>query len=175
MIGQETLQDLWRFNDDDLRANQQGRLSDRQFQAQTDELELMIRLSLIAVAVVFSICLIIILIVGEPILIPAVLVFAAFFVRIILRHRQHTLSDLKTGEVQVVQGQVRLERKITRSPGQKKASGASYKTASYYLHVGERTFIIRSEVYSELHNKIPGEMLVYYLARSKRIVAAEFA
>jgi hypothetical protein len=173
MVSQDTLQHLWRFTEDDLNANRQGRLSERQIEAQNNELALMVKVGLIGVAVVMSIATIIILIVGELIVIPVLLVLAAFFMGAILRHRQHAVADLRTGEVRVIQGPFRVERKIRYSAPSKTGAGTRQKRSYYYLHVGEQEFVIRSEVFSELTDHEGGEITVYYLARSKRIVSAE--
>ena len=88
MVDQEALQRLWRFTEDDLSANRQGQLSDRQIEAQSSELVFMVKVGLISVAVVFSIVAIIVVIAGGFIVIPVLLVLAAFFVWIILRHKR---------------------------------------------------------------------------------------
>ena len=173
MVSRETLQQLWRFAEDDLNANRQGRLSGQQIEAQKNELAFMVKVGLSGVAIVVFIATLIVVIVGEFILIPVLLVGAAFFVGLILRHRQRAMADLTTGEVQVIQGAFHVERKITRSTTSKKASGASERRISYYLHVGEQKFKIRRDVFFELKDCEAGDITVYYLERSKRIVAAE--
>jgi hypothetical protein len=172
MISQETLQELWRFTEDDLQQNRQGRLSGRQIEAQTASLATTVKVGLIGVAVVISLVVITAVILGGLCMVPVVLACGALFAGWILRHKRRAMADLQTGQVEVMRGAFQLDRRVTRTSSASRTSGAT-RRVSYYLLVGEQRFLIRSEVYHKLSDSEGGEIVVYYLDRSRRIVAAE--
>ncbi len=161
---------------DDLAANQDGRISERQRAYHHAEAMLLLKLGmgvLLVLTLVFSVVLVA-LDTGQAV--PLLLLAMAGFAVLLLRHARRTTSALAAGVATALRGRLDLQTHISQSAS-RGINNARQSTPQHFLRVQDRLFRVTKTTYDALAAAgiVGNTGTVYYVPNTQVVLAVELA
>lgn len=162
---------------DDLAANQDGRISERQRAYHHAEAMLLLKLGmsvLLVLTLVFSVVLVA-LDTGQAVPLLLLLAMAGFAV-LLLRHARRTTSALAAGVATALRGRLDLQTHISQSAS-RGINNARQSTPQHFLRVQDRLFRVTKTTYDALAAAgiVGNTGTVYYVPNTQVVLAVELA